>query len=479
MAAAAQARFVPMLDPALMNEGLPEVSQASVMDAEQALTQFLQHRPAEPKEDSWPMLDGTGGNMYPNPEEFIQQRTVNTFPQIPMNQGMTTEFSAEFGNGQKSNKPKVRGRFTPGRRKEVQEVRKRGACIRCRMLKKPCSGDTPCNTCKNVESARLWKQPCIRTRIADELDMYSAGLHAVLAYHEVNSVKSRVKLDPAPAQIEASHYPETGIFATFKALIGQDVPQEMKIDPSLELGLDFPDSPTIHRVLDNEHDDHPMKMEAYIKRMSSTFYEKEPSRFMNVTLSTALELANRNADQLLSRVLELWSTVHILVDHEVSWGLFERTDPSTDPGNVIDEVQSYQLLCKQLNAAVEKKAAVISKSVLNDLERRLLLRSSNQAFETFLVSIILLNCVEKSTWLFKSWEQDFLKAIWPLDKTPIWYGSQGDRITDMLQMLLRMRGIPPKTFILSANGVIATEDEAAKDYFEKLQLTRRFQMCSL
>lgn len=46
-------------------------------------------------------------------------------------------FVNEFGNSTKPTKPKVRGRFSAARRREVQEVRKRGACIRCRMLKKP------------------------------------------------------------------------------------------------------------------------------------------------------------------------------------------------------------------------------------------------------------------------------------------------------------------------------------------------------
>lgn len=46
-------------------------------------------------------------------------------------------FVNEFGNSTKPTKPKVRGRFTAERRLEVQAVRKRGACIRCRMLKKP------------------------------------------------------------------------------------------------------------------------------------------------------------------------------------------------------------------------------------------------------------------------------------------------------------------------------------------------------
>lgn len=46
-------------------------------------------------------------------------------------------FVNEFGDSTKPPKPKVRGRFSAERRREVQEVRKRGACIRCRMLKKP------------------------------------------------------------------------------------------------------------------------------------------------------------------------------------------------------------------------------------------------------------------------------------------------------------------------------------------------------
>lgn len=49
--------------------------------------------------------------------------------------------SEPYANGlsfiQPGVKSKVRGRFTADRRKEVQAVRKQGACIRCRMLKKP------------------------------------------------------------------------------------------------------------------------------------------------------------------------------------------------------------------------------------------------------------------------------------------------------------------------------------------------------
>ena len=487
--AQAAARFVPsMVDPQLLEDtsGQENLSEKSIEQALQAANASMSEHyysttPAD-QHPTWPMLDGSGGNMYPDPDTIIDQSIDSTdspggatYPRLAMNPSMTTEFSAEYGNGQRPNKPKARGRFSAMRRKEVQEVRKKGACIRCRMLKKPCSGDSPCTTCKNVESARLWKQPCIRTRIADELDMYSAGLHNVLAYHEVNRAKSQMPFRSSPYQIEASHYPETSIFATFSALIGHDIPVEGNIDPGLS--GDF--STSTLRILDNDNDDLPMKLEAYMKRMSSVFFDREPSHFMHVTLNTAVQLSFEKQDALLTGVLELWATVHILVDHELHWTISEKTDIDAPAGQgpAIDQStrgDNYSLLCLQLNAAAEKKAAQICKTVLNDLERRLLQRSSTSSFETFLVAIILLNCVEKSTWLFKFWEQDSFKSRWPLDKTPVWYASQGDRITDMLQMLLRMRSVPPKTYTKD-DGLLATDaDQVAREYFEKVALTREF-----
>lgn len=489
-------RFTSMVDPQLFNEGLPqELSQSLVSDINSLKDatfdgQYLPQRGVDQPQPTWPMLDGSGGNMYPDPEPFeshIEQPRIQqqqTFPRpLAMNTGpMQTEFSAEYGNGTRANKPKVRGRFTPDRRKEVQAVRKRGACIRCRMLKKPCSGETPCTTCRNVESARLWKQPCMRTRLADELDMYSAGLHAVLAYHEVNAIKTRVNFQPSPNRIEASHYPETQIFANFSSQEGQDMPSEKNIDPILGLTLDFTGENL--RILDNDTDDLPLKIENYVERMAPTFFEKEPSHFMHATLALAMQLSMEKEDALLKRALELWGTVHILVDHELKWSIEEKrlvagevSIESCNATPIEPQTTTYQLLCMQLSAAVEKKAAQTAKAVLNDLERRLLQRTSTSSFETFLVAILLLNCIEKSTWLFKSWEQDYLKARWPLDKTPIWYGSQGDRITDMLQMLLRMRSICPKTYV-GMDGRLCCEEgpntgDVVQGWFEKIGLSHQ------
>lgn len=66
------------------------------------------------------------------------QRAASYPRPIAMNPNTQAKgFVNEFGNSTKPMKPKVRGRFTAERRREVQDVRKKGACLRCRMLKKP------------------------------------------------------------------------------------------------------------------------------------------------------------------------------------------------------------------------------------------------------------------------------------------------------------------------------------------------------
>ena len=128
------------------------------------------------------------------------------------------------------------------------------------------------------------------------------------------------------------------------------------------------------------------------------------------------------------RVLELWTATHILVDIEMRWKTFSNPTlpPSPSPTSFqppltsseasfdekrtpIDDStnpQSYALLCSQLRSAAEKRAAQLSKGVMNDLERRLLQRQHSGRFETFLVAMVLLNCVERASWLFWTWEDE-------------------------------------------------------------------------
>ncbi|KAG9186704.1 hypothetical protein G6011_09812 [Alternaria panax] len=459
---------------------------------------------------------------------------------LAMNPGNQTHFTTDFSMNQKPAKPKVRGRFTDSRRKEVQEVRKRGACIRCRMLKKPCSGDNPCNTCQNVESARLWKQPCIRTRIAEEFGLYSAGLHSVLAFHAMNQAKGQIRLDQTPGRIEATHFPHSGIFATFTPLKCQQTQtaQSADIDPAIFAGLVSPDL----ELIDSD-DDVSGKLDHYIKKMGGHFSDTEDSNFMRMTVNVAKSVASTSADGLISKGLELWNLTRVLTSRNFEWYLFSNPSlaptitPSTltpadledairTPITPLDHESSYNLITMQLIGATEKRAACLARVVMNDLERRLLQRQQANPFETFLVAVILLACVERMCWLFRSWDQpstnptaaegaedafkqppagdnDLVTALqstsspsaptidlpapqlsparnprWPLDKSPSLFSQQGEKFSDILNMLLKMRGVPPKPTPRSSDGILTVwgednnnSNDKVKEWYDGIAVT--------
>lgn len=141
---------------------------------------------------TWPLHQADQADNAKGPTMALMPRAA-TYPRaIAINpNGPRRGSSVDNAASQGEIRHKVRGRFTDSRREEVQKVRKMGACIRCRMLRKPvssvldqstfeadvweCSGESPCSTCAGIESARLWKLPCTRARIADEVQLYSVG----------------------------------------------------------------------------------------------------------------------------------------------------------------------------------------------------------------------------------------------------------------------------------------------------------------
>lgn len=481
------------------------------------------------------------GNGHLNMGGDLTSKTTAHPRPIAMNPNTQAHFTTDFSMNQKPSKPKVRGRFSDSRRKEVQEVRKRGACIRCRMLKKPCSGDNPCNTCQNVESARLWKQPCIRTRIAEEFSLYSAGLNSVLAYHATNQAKGQIRLDHTSGRIEVTHFLDSAVFATFAPLKCQSQPaQNAEIDPAIFSTGSSSDL----EMIDND-DDIGGKLDLYIKRLSACFLDSEDSAFMKVTSQTACDVAAGNAEGLLPKVLELWHFTRILSSKNLEWQIFSNptlaptlamsalspadTDAVTRTQITRDNhAASFDLIKMQLLGATEKRAACLARVVMNDLERRLLQRQQANPFETFLVAVILLACVERMCWLFRTWEtpaetaytiagtepspqeqveQDLASALqsasstpgskpdlslhhqvtalpsslpqrnprWPFDKPPASFSQQGERFSDILNMLLKMRGVPPKPIPRSTDGVLVMwgeeVDDKVRDWYDGIAVT--------
>ncbi|MCJ1284716.1 hypothetical protein MMC26_004052 [Xylographa opegraphella] len=378
---------------------------------------------------------------------------------------------------------KIRGKFSDVRRKEVQEVRKRGACIRCRMLRKTCSGGDPCSTCSGIESARLWKTPCMRTRIASEFELYSTGLYGKLAQQEIDRAQGRdtsYAFTKFPGQIVATHVRDSEIYVSFGAVI-LDSPED---------GHNFGISPLSATrsqllLLDDSSIDSLAKLDKYVKVVGPYLHEEEPSQFMTVTIGLASSLCVERNDILLSQATQLWDLTTLLLDSASHWHIYTYDGPPSNihlpsPPNhenlhaLPPSASNHQHILTQLRALTEQKASTLSRRLLHDLERRLLAKSHSQSFATFLTALILLSCAERMCWLYHAWDRPQPLESWPLHYPPAYYVQQGATFAELIAMLLRMRGVPPKTSTRPESGFlgpIECGDAAVVRWFDEIRLS--------
>lgn len=322
----------------------------------------------------------------------------------------------------------------------------------------------------------------MRARIADEFDLYSAGLHTIVAFHELSKVKPKVTFDRAQYVLEATHFPHSGISPAVLPSI-RGVTAITAADPSL-LGADG-HKPSLMQIelLNQDSETIPSVLDQYIRRSARNMYQQETSPFLRPTLALASELSQQKSEPLLTRSLELWTATQMLGEPGFPWRLSSITNKisdngttqrtTTEPGTALPV--TYRLLVQQLHAQTEKRCAHLAKSLMNDLERRLLQRgqTTSSHFETFLTSIILLTCVEKMCCLFHTWDirtsqnqlnlnvaDSAVHDMWPLDKPAAEYVAKGALVADVVSMLLRMRSVPPAT-VVGTDGIIHFDARAA------------------
>ncbi|KAH7328009.1 hypothetical protein B0I35DRAFT_506556 [Stachybotrys elegans] len=363
-----------------------------------------------------------------------------------------------------------RARFTPARRREVQEVRKIGACIRCRILRKNCGKGNPCDTCRKVLAPRVWRTGCVRTRLHEQIDMWSAGVQVVLSQTRINALKEQLDLSTNGTTVEVSHMPETGKILEFKTLVALLSPDEAQ---AADRGSK---EPYYRTIMIFQEGDTPEKIEGYVRDILPLFIEREPSRFMKVTLEMASQLLAEGEEDLLRKALELWGLVET-IDRERHWTILEKPSVQGEEPRLVKEAQGegdadiYTMICMQLTAAAERKANNTSRSLLNHMDRLLTDSKVKVGFKMYLTALIFLNCVEKSTWAFKAWEQDHLRPGWPLERDPSLYTQQGGNLAGLLKMLLAIRKALPLT-MRGTDGKLTTSDQdpLVSSYFQKLDM---------
>lgn len=423
---------------------------------------------------------------------------THTFP-TSLSDVMAASNQPISGFGPLRNNTKVRSKFTDNRRKEVQEIRKRGACIRCRMLKKPCSEGTPCNTCKTVGSARLWKGACLRTRLADEFTLWSVGIFASRAQTTMDDAAQGLEKESVEASLEVCLLPESDshIVLPARRYNQNNLAKQRNAmnaysgeDPDLVLRAHFEahnDSPPVYLLADEAVVS--TKLEEYATRLAHDYIEHEASPFLKATLHRAQNMILKEENestpvpsngsvrasytfqnQLLRHVVELWVSTTILT-RTTDMGICFRVPTQEEHIDLLPE--NIPLLQCQLLANLESRCVALSKSILNELERRLLQRQQVSRFGTFLSSVILLNCVERMTELFHSTEQNEENT----DTPPL--SSQGSHFADLLIMLLRMRGLPPKTRADSQGRLVVVKPSAVSSSAVQVSASKKLEYDAL
>lgn len=400
----------------------------------------------------------------PEPTHSTEERPVQPLRPIAMNpHSRPANFVSETGSSNKVQKHKVRGRFAPDRRKEVRELRKVGACMRCRMLKKVCSQETPCQTCAAVESPRLWRNTCVRAKLVEIFTLYFIGLHGAIAFHQINDLKSRSNVEMLEGKIEAAHLNQQPI--VFKVL--QYTSPGLLIDGT-------PDHNSAQTVvtIDLETDNVLPKIEQYLQSVSAWVIQQESCPIMRGSLTQAMSIKTRaqsqppndKPDNLLSDMIELWTATVILSDDKLKWDLFQTTDTASERSPIQQDENSYHLIECQLRAAVEKRAGLVCRAAMHHFEQRMLSRHKSSNFETFLAGFILLNCAERMCWLYQTWEvEEPKKPGWPLDLPARAYVEKGQHLANTVHMVLDLRQIEPKIAIDLQTGNVIRRDRDSDD----------------
>lgn len=361
-----------------------------------------------------------------------------------------------------------RARFSEPRRKEVQNIRRIGACIRCRILRKTCSQGDPCETCRKVLSPRIWNTGCIRTKFTDKLDLYGARVQAHNCSRTVEQLQQASNTAYPVVVLEATHSDE-GVTLTFEALRATKAGEY--VDPTLseEYQTVFP-----RILMADPRYDLAEKMQTYVEQILPELVRKEEAAFSRITLEMALEQAAISENRILKLALDLWGYVE-MIERELKWKYSVQASPvareKARPITKETDEDLYKVLGLQMSTAAEMKAEMTSKQLLMHMGRDLQDGRAVVDKPMFCAILLLLLSVEKSTWAFLIWERvPQLKDHWPLQAPPSDFTRQGDQLSELLRMLLTIRKALPKVTVREEDDVLTTEDPQYESYFQQINL---------
>ena len=377
---------------------------------------------------------------------------------------------------------KVRGAFAPDRRTAVKEVRKKGACLRCRMLKKSCDSADPCNECAKLENARMWKGQCVRTRLAQIFNVFSSTLFMNIAHKAMEDVRATSSFASLPGRLEVSYFPSAGISVTFPCMrvTGPGHRRATIVLNTENEGVG------VGSTFDSKISQYGLRLLGmHMNDATAHVLFGHISKFMYHTLRVALTMTSC---VLVARAIDLFMCVLLLAkeEHELLAIHEPRLPPTNAPVDMghsaLQHGEGVHYIYIQLRRKLERACDVHFKAIMTELEKSLIQRKQADNFETFVGTVILLRCLEKVAYVYKGFDhlvdplvgarRDVLYGAesWPLENPPSHYWQQGERFSDLLVSMLRLRRVLPVMKI--RDGMIKTDspDKNVREWFEAMSL---------
>ncbi|KAL9115497.1 MAG: hypothetical protein Q9227_000818 [Pyrenula ochraceoflavens] len=389
------------------------------MESEASLQRILEVQPEQPLFNAEDETDLTG---LADPVHRASQ-----FPR-PIAPAGPESSNAAISTAQSLQLKKTRAKFTPARRKEVSDMRK----TRAYMLS-------------------YHKRTYLDVALFARQDRQRASILFMWLDPEDNARRNQFNPQQMPFPIRSNH----------------------EFSPSTF-------------VLGGELNDVDEKLVDYLKMIKPHFLQEEPHAMMRWTFDKALAEVVAANDSLLNHVTELWTATGLLVrtiDLSLKWQMtwqipseavksvswsFDRTSRSDQ-----DRIVIYQLL-----SSLEKRADQLSGAVTNELEHLLLRRKNQRPLTTIATSIILLNCVERMSWLYQAWAAgEHSSEQWPLSQSEVDYVKQGERFCDIVIMLINMQNLVPKLSVSNEHGLLVARNglyEQVDEWINGLGMTHAF-----
>jgi hypothetical protein len=410
---------------------------------------------------SSPQTPATTQNI-PSSQVDIDKSAL-TSPPTPSDTGGSSNQSPKL------NRPKRTSKLEPQQRARTARIRERGACIRCRLLKKPCSGDDPCQQCQSISNARIWKHPCQRVKLHEEVSLYSVGFQHALCQQSTRHLRESHELinDGSENFVRIS-------FGSHESRIAFKAHRYLS---KFRAG-----NADVEVAMIDEHGGSPFsvatKMKRYLKEEHAQVLEAEQSPVIRSTLRLAKRLALDKNDEVLADTLELWAATLLLTDDTEHFEILLEVNHYPDVRNIsvtmASHKQSYETIRGQVRSAIEHNAAGQLHKLFIKLEARMQ-RPKDCLFETFLACLLLLNCGERMCWFFRQWQvPELMPRAWPLETIqPVQLLEQGEMMAAVLHMVMDMRNVLPKLSVGKEGKLVAPPNsvEDVRTWFNEVELS--------